>query len=118
MDRGYYKMVKILIILMLFVSYLSSIDIGKKCIACHRKQKIPSELIYRRYLTKYSTHKTIRKIIFEYLKNPKKENSVMPKQFFLKFPAKKRLDMNDSLLIEAIDCYLDHLDIKKKLVLP
>ena len=118
-------MVRVFLILIMFIGYLesealapNSINIEKNCIACHTKQKIPSELIYRRYLTKYSTHKTIRKVIFEYLKNPKKENSIMPKQFFLKFPPKKLLDINDSLLIEAIDTYLDHLDVKKKLVLP
>jgi len=118
-------MVRVFLILIMFIGYLesealapNSINIEKNCIACHTKQKIPSELIYRRYLTKYSTHKTIRKVIFNYLKNPTKENSIMPKQFFLKFPPKEPIDMNDTALIKTIDTYLDYFDIKRKLVLP
>lgn len=90
----------------------------KNCIACHVKQKIPSELIYRRYLMRYSTHKTIRKTLFSYLKAPTKETSIMPKQFFLKFPQKEPLDLNESVLMESIDAYLDYFDVKRKLELP
>ena len=90
----------------------------KNCIECHIKQKIPSELIYRRYLMRYSTHKEIRKTLLEYLKAPSKETSIMPRQFFLKFPQKEAVDMNDTDLKESIDAYLDYFDIKERLVLP
>jgi hypothetical protein len=86
--------------------------------SCHKEQKIPSELIYRRYLLKYSTNTKIKERLFKYLKNPKKETSIMPKQFFLKFPEKDALDLNDTALSKSIDIYLDYFDIKKKLVLP
>ncbi|HIP51649.1 MAG TPA: hypothetical protein EYG94_06125 [Campylobacterales bacterium] len=88
------------------------------CINCHIEQKIPSELIYRRYLQKYSTHKAIKETLLSYLRNPSKKTSIMPKQFFLKFPEKKALDMNETIFSESIDAYLDYFDIKKKLVLP
>jgi len=90
----------------------------KNCLACHSQQKIPSELIYRRYLLKYSTHNNIKKRLIEYLKNPKKERSIMPKQFFLKFPQKRALDLNNTTLNSSVDAYLDYFDIKKKLILP
>jgi len=89
----------------------------KNCINCHITQKIPSELLYRRYLQKYSTHTRIQNKIFEYLKAPNKKNSIMPKQFFLKFPEKKALDLNETLLKESIKDYLEHFDIKKQLIL-
>jgi hypothetical protein len=89
-----------------------------RCLNCHIEQKIPSELIYRRYLMRYSTHTKISKIIFKYLKNPIKDKSVMPKQFFLKFPQKDSSDLNDSTLEESIDDYLNYFDIKKQLTLP
>jgi len=92
--------------------------IQNNCLACHTKQKIPSELIYRRYLLKYSTNEKIKESLFGYLKNPKKETSIMPKQFFLKFPEKAALDLNDTALSESIDVYLEYFDVKKKLVLP
>jgi hypothetical protein len=90
----------------------------KSCLSCHIEQKIPSELIYRRYLLTYSTNRKIKEVLFSYLKNPKKEQSIMPKQFFLKFPEKKALDLNDTLLKETIDAYLNYFDVKEKLVLP
>jgi hypothetical protein len=93
-------------------------ELKRNCINCHIEQKIPSELIYRRYLQKYSTHNSIRKKLFSYLKNPNKKSSIMPKQFFLKFPEKKALDMNETHLKESIDAYLNYFDIKNRLILP
>ena len=90
----------------------------ENCLNCHSTQKIPSELIYRRYLLKYSTHTTIQQTLFEYLKNPTKETSIMPKQFFLKFPEKKPLDLNETVLQESIEAYLEYFDVGGKLVLP
>ena len=110
----------------LLITLLFSISTAKSpniklqinCINCHIKQQIPSELIYRKYLQKYSTHIAIKETLFAYLKNPTKERSIMPKQFFLKFPEKGALDLNETALEESIDAYLDYFDIKKKLVLP
>jgi len=92
--------------------------IKKNCISCHAQQQIPSELIYRRYLLRYSTHDRIKKRLFYYLRSPDKAHSIMPKQFFLKFPMKQPLDLNESQLLESIDQYLDYFDIKKRWVLP
>lgn len=89
----------------------------KNCISCHVKQKIPSELIYRRYLLKYSTHNNIKGQLLHYLREPNPKNSIMPKQFFLKFPTKIALDLNATLLEAGIDAYLDYFDVKKKLIL-
>jgi hypothetical protein len=90
----------------------------KSCLSCHREQKIPSELIYRRYLMKYSTDKTIRRVMLAYLEEPKKERSIMPKQFFLKFPKKEPMRMDKAILIKGIDDFIGYMDIKKRLSLP
>ncbi len=87
----------------------------KNCLACHTQQKIPSELIYRRYLLQYSTHKRIKKQLLSYLKAPNPKKSIMPKQFFLKFPQKEPLDLNETILEQSIDEYLDYFDIRKRL---
>ncbi len=89
--------------------------VRQNCLDCHKRQKIPSELIYRRYLLKFSTNDKIKEHLISYLKDPKVENSIMPKQFFLKFPQKKALDLNDSVLEESIEEYLNYFDIKKRL---
>ena len=87
----------------------------KNCLTCHTKQKIPSELLYRRYLMKYSTNERIKRQLIPFLKNPNKMDSIMPKQFFLKFPQKKSLKLNETALEESITAYLDYFDIKKRL---
>jgi len=114
-------MVNRLLLLLLFTTLAQSKEppslVQQNCLECHSRQKIPSELIYRRYLMKLSTHERIAKYLFAYLKNPKIENSIMPKQFFLKFPQKKALDLNDTLLEESIEAYLDYFDVRKKLQL-
>ncbi len=94
------------------------IELQSKCLQCHKKDQIPNVLIYRRYLMKYSTQEAIEKAILKYLKDPKKENSIMPPPFFLKFPMKKALDFDDETLKKNISTFLNTFDVKKKLVLP
>jgi len=114
-------MVKLLTATLLFSTLIQAKEpsslLQKNCLECHTKQKIPSELIYRRYLLKYSTHSTIKERLLGYLKAPKKETSIMPKQFFLKFPEKEALDLNETVLEESIEAYLDYFDVKEKLEL-
>jgi hypothetical protein len=115
-------MVKTFIITSIMFSTLifakeSSELLKKNCLACHTKQKIPSELIYRRYLLKYSTHDRIKEQLITYLKTPTRKTSIMPKQFFLKFPEKEALDLNGTILKQSIDAYLEYFDIKNKLIL-
>jgi hypothetical protein len=55
--------------------------------------------------------------MFRYLKNPDKASSIMPPQFFLKFPMKEPLSLNDEILRRDIQSYLEQFDVKKKLIL-
>ena len=107
--------IRLLILLPLLLS--SSEMLEHQCLACHKAQKIPSELIYRRYLMRYSDPEIIKEQMFTYLKEPKKENSIMPKQFFLKFSMKEMLDLNSTALEEGIEAYVEFFDIKKRLLL-
>jgi hypothetical protein len=109
-------MVKILFLILLALSIKADVDLEKSCLDCHKKQQIPSALIYKRYLLKYSTKDRIKDAIYLYLKNPTKENSIMPKPFFLRFPMKKTTNLNDKTLKKAIELYIDKFDIRKKLV--
>ena len=96
----------------------TSENLQTACLQCHQKEQIPSSLIYRRYLMHYSTPERISEAMFRYLKAPKRENSIMPPQFFLKFPMKKKIEMDDADLKTYIHRYIEAFDIKKKLVLP
>jgi len=93
------------------------VSLQQKCLNCHHHQQIPNTLIYKRYLMKYSTEKSMEEAMFAYLKDPKKEHSIMPAPFFLKFPMKEDLELDEVTLRKNIKSYLDTFDMKKKLVL-
>jgi hypothetical protein len=116
------KITRIFILLCTLVSAENSMDPDKKqlqkdCLECHQKQQIPNEMVYRRYLSIYSTPVRIKEAMVAYLRNPQKEYSIMPPQFFLKFPMKENLNFEDERLIKDVELYLDAFDIKKKLTL-
>jgi hypothetical protein len=93
-------------------------QLQKECLQCHVEQQIPSALVYRRYLMKYSTVERMEKAIFSYIKNPDQKHSIMPPQFFLKFPMKEVSTLDDDTLQKMIKRYLNTFDVKKKLTLP
>jgi len=95
-----------------------STDLQTACLQCHQAEQIPSSLVYRRYLMRYSTPDRISKAMFRYLKNPSTSDSIMPSQFFLKFPMKEKMKMDDALLKAYIHLYIEKFDVKKRLVLP
>lgn len=99
-------------------SSVSSQQLQETCLQCHTKEQIPDELIYRRYLMKYSTAEGMANAIKIYLKDPKKEHSIMPPPFFSKFPMKEASALDDEKLEKNIGSFLDRYDVKKKLVLP
>ena len=107
----------VLWILFTIVVIAQSDTLKQDCLTCHKDQQIPNNLIYRRYLMKYSTDERIEKAIFLYLKNPNKADSIMPPQFFLKFPMKKALSLDDKTLKEDIQSFLEKFNVKKRLIL-
>jgi hypothetical protein len=115
------KIVVILGFLSLFLfaeeSNTSEHAFKNSCLSCHQQQQIPSALIYKRYLMKYSTNKRMEEAMFTYMKDPKKEYSIMPAPFFLKFPMKEKISLDDRTLRKHIQTYLEKFDIKKKLML-
>jgi hypothetical protein len=66
---------------------------------------------------KYSTDKRMEQAMFTYMKDPKKENSIMPAPFFLKFPMKEKMMLDDAVLREDIRAYLKKFNMKKRLIL-
>ena len=115
-------MEKLIIILLLAFSLhavpleIDTSALQHDCLACHQEQQIPSELVYKRYLLKYSTAARIEKAMFHYLKHPRQEHSIMPSQFFLKFPMKTPILLDDTTLHNRIRAYIDRFDLKKKLI--
>ena len=87
----------------------------KACLQCHTEQQIPSGMIYRRYLLKYSSKTLIKEKIFAYLKAPSTEASIMPAPFFKKFPLKEASKLDDKKLKKLIDAYVGLFDVQNKI---
>jgi hypothetical protein len=106
---------KVGIVLLLSVQMLSALSLERACLECHKAQQIPSEMIYKRYLMRYSTQTAIKKAMKAYVLLPQKSDSIMPSQFFLKFPMKEKTTLNAKQLEQSIQAYVERFDVKKRL---
>jgi len=95
----------------------STANLQKACLSCHQAQQIPSEMIYRRYLMRYSSKETIKKKMATYLKHPSTETSIMPAPFFRKFPIKKATTLDDKTLERMVEAYIAHFDVKGRVII-
>lgn len=114
------KVVLFLFLYFMTVSLSANIEtdtLDDTCLSCHAQQQIPNSLIYKRYLMQYSTDKRMEEAIFNYMKSPSKETSIMPPQFFLKFPMKEKLQLDDLKLHNDIKKYLKRFDIKEHIII-
>ncbi len=85
------------------------------CLGCHREQKLPDNLIYRRYLLQYSSPERIEKALITYLRHPDKTHSIMPSEFFLRFPLKYPSKLEDEELRESVRKYVEYFDVRRRL---
>lgn len=116
-------MVRIILFLMVFILSLfanqfksSSKDIYQKnCIECHKKLPVTIDKFFYRYLLKYSSESKVKQKIFEYLKKPTKDQSVMAESFIRRFGVKKPTKLNDEQLKKAIDIYWQNYKVFGKL---
>ena len=113
-------MVKILLILIFCLSFLKAekndnVIYDLNCVQCHSKLPVTIDKFFYRYLLKYSSETMVKKSMFEYLKNPTKEKTIMPESFVTRFGIKKKSNLSDIKLREAIDSYWDEYKIFEKL---
>lgn len=107
-------MVKIITIAMLStLSFGDSFDTN--CLACHKKSEVPLDMIYKRYLLKYSSPKSIKSAMIAYLKAPSFESSQLPKGLLMNMPIKPKSTLSQAELEKSVDEYLNRYDIKKRL---
>lgn len=112
-------MVKTIILLVIFFTASnSSQSFEEACIKCHIEGNIPNEVIYKRYLSKYSSHKKMSEAMVDYLKNPTKQKTIMPPRFIDIFGLKEAMTLSDDELNKHVNELIKTYDIKKRLTLP
>ena len=113
-------MVRIFLVLFLIISSLnvarSEDDIYEtNCLKCHSKLPVAIDKYFYRYLLKYSSEKDVKKAMFEYMKNPTVEKTIMAESFITRFGIKKKTTLSDDKLMEALDIYWDEYKVFDKL---
>jgi len=109
---------KIILFIFIFLTFLksnSNINIKQNCLLCHLDKKIDNSKIYRRYLMFYSSKTKVKKAMFNYLKKPDINSSVLPRNFFKIHKTKKKSKLTNKELKENIQEYIKIYDIQKKL---
>ena len=113
-------MVRFFLILFLIISSLyaqrSEDDIYESnCIKCHSKLPVAIDKYFYKYLLKYSSEKDVKQAMFEYLQNPSVEKTIMAESFITRFGIKKKTNLSDEKLKEALNIYWDEYKIFGKL---
>ena len=109
-------MVKKILIIALFLSinvYASSYE--QNCVACHEKMIVSIDKYFYRYLLKYSSEKNVKSSLYDYLKNPSKDKTIMPEAFIKRYGIKAKSNLNDEELQKAIDEYWEIYKVFGKL---
>ncbi len=106
---------KILIISFIVFLNLQASVFKDNCLACHSKMPVKIDKFFYRYLLKYSSEIETKYAMLEYLKNPKKETSVLNEALLNRFGVKKKSKLSNKKLKEAIDEYWDRYKIFGKL---
>jgi len=108
-------MVKVVLIFVIFFSVYAENIFQKNCISCHKVEGPDLKKVFFDYLLIYSSEKKVKKAMFEYLKNPEKEKSVMDKGYIKEYGIKKKSKLNSKDLKEAINIYWKEYTVIGKL---
>lgn len=87
----------------------------KNCLACHKKLQVGIDKFFYRYLLTHSSKKEVQKALKTYLKNPKKENSLLADGLILRFGVKKPTNLSDEELDYALERYWETYNLIGKL---
>jgi hypothetical protein len=113
-------MVKVFLVLFLMIISLQAADneeniYESNCVKCHSKLPVTIDKYFYRYLLKYSSEKDVKKAMFDYMKNPTVEKTIMAESFITRFGIKKKTNLSDDKLMEALDIYWNEYKIFDKL---
>ncbi len=108
-------MAKIIIVILLTLCFSKADIYEQNCVTCHQQIPVSIDKFFYRYLLKYSSQRAVKVALFDYLKEPSKDKTVMPEAFILRFDIKKASTLNDKELKEAIDIYWDKYQVFGKL---
>jgi len=109
-------MVKKIVIVLSLSAVLLNADIYEtNCVSCHKKLPVSVDKYFYRYLLKHSSEREVKKAMYDYLKSPSKETSVMGESFLSRFGVKKKSSLRNRQLKQAINQYWNRYKVFGKL---
>ena len=106
---------KLSLVLILFGSFSFASTYQTDCVSCHEKLPVSIDKYFYRYLLKYSSERSVKEAMSNYLKSPKEETTIMPEAFISRFGIKKKTTLTDAKLKEALDEYWEIYKVFGKL---
>ena len=107
-------MVKIFLLCIIILS-LKANTYKTNCVKCHNNIPVSIDKYFYRYLLKYSSEKSVKKAMFEYLTKPSIKKTIMPKAFIKRFSIKNHSLLNEKQLKKNIDIYWETYKVFYKL---
>ncbi len=109
-------MVRVFFCILLIINIAYTKDVFESnCVKCHNKLPVSIDKYFYRYLLKYSGENALKESMYEYLKKPSKEKTIMPEAFINRFGVKKKSKLKDEQLKKAIDIYWEKYKVFGKL---
>ncbi|QOY52242.1 hypothetical protein [Candidatus Sulfurimonas baltica] len=96
---------KIVLTLALMFSFAGANVYENNCIKCHNKLPVSIDKYFYKYLLIYSSETDMKNAIISYLKYPAKETTVMTDEDINRFGIKKKSELSQKELKEAVDIY-------------
>lgn len=107
--------VKIFLTFIFLFNFLSADVYEKNCVKCHKNLPVSIDKYFYKYLLIYSGETDMKNAIKSYLKYPAKETTVMSDAFIERFGLKKKTQLSERELNEAVDAYWKKYKVFSKL---
>ncbi len=108
-------MVRTFLFALLLALQLEAETFQSSCVSCHQKLPISFDKFYMQYLIRFSSEDRIKEAMFYYLRDPKKEQSVMDRTIIKRLGLMPKPSLNDEVLKVYIKEYVDLYDVRSKL---
>lgn len=109
-------MVKIVLVLLVCINFIfAQNSYEKNCVACHKKLPVSIDKYFYRYLLKYSSERSVKLAMKNYLIKPNKKDTIMTESFIRRFGIKEQTTLNEKQLNEALDIYWEKYKVFGKL---
>ncbi len=107
-------MVRFFFLHLLVFTLLEANSFEENCLSCHVNE-FQLNMFMKKYTLKYSSEKRIKKAIFQYLKNPTYDKSILPFGYLNRFGIKDKTSLQDKELQKMINIYYEKYNISKKI---